>query len=890
MEQDAGGARPRRRARPTLETDGLRVPPHSVEAEQSVLGGLLLDNSTWDSVADRLRSEDFYRRDHQLIFAGIAELSARSEPSDAVTLAEYLASKGQADDTGGLAYLAGLARDTPTAANIRAYADIVRERSVLRQLIRVSGEVAASAYDSEGRTAAELVDEAERRVFEIAEQGRRTGSGFVPIRDVLGATIDRLDMLHQNQGQLTGVSTGYNDLDRMTAGLQPGDLIIVAGRPSMGKTTLALNIAENAAISSNTPVAVFSMEMSREQLTMRMISSLGRVDQSHLRTGNFGDEDWARINSAIAQMKTAPIFIDDSAGLTPTEMRARARRLQRENKGKLGLIVVDYLQLMQVPGTKENRATEISEISRSLKALAKEMHAPVIALSQLNRGVEQRTDKKPVMSDLRECVTGETRVVLADGRRVAIRDLVGQRPCVLAVDERQKVVAAEADLVWSVGQRPVFEVATASGRVLRATAGHRVLAGEGWRTVGELGPGARIALARRLPVEPASAAWHDHELVLLGHLVGDGSYLKHQPLRYTTASEENSAAVRSAAEAMGSVVTRHAGLGNWHQLVISGNGDRWHPRGVGAWLKSLGVFGQRSHEKRLPPAVFALPDGQVALLLRHLWATDGSIHVRTRGRGGDRVHFATCSEQLARDIAALLLRLGIVGRIRAVAQRSARLLYSVDVSGAEQQRLFLARVGAFGPRVPQAEALAAHLQHRAPGTNVDTLPVECFGEVRRVMRARGVTTRGMAALRGTAYGGASHFGFAPSRSTLGDYAELLDSDDLRRWAESDLFWDRIVSIESCGEEEVFDLTVPGPASWLADGLVSHNSGAIEQDADLIIMIYREEVYEPETPRKGIADIIITKQRNGPTGEVHLTFLGKYTRFENLATGDYEYGG
>jgi replicative DNA helicase len=265
----------------------------------------------------------------------------------------------------------------------------------------VSGEVAASAYASEGRTAVELVDEAERRVFEIAEQGRRTGSGFVPLHDILGATIDRLDLLQQSQGQLTGVSTGYHDLDRMTAGLQPGDLIIVAGRPSMGKTTLALNIAENAAIGASTPVAVFSMEMSRDQLAMRMISSLGRVDQSHLRTGNFGDEDWARINGAIAQMKTAPIFIDDSGALTPTEVRARARRLKRE-KGGLGLVVVDYLQLMQVPGTKENRATEISEISRSLKALAKELRVPVIALSQLNRSVEQRTDKKPVMSDLRE--------------------------------------------------------------------------------------------------------------------------------------------------------------------------------------------------------------------------------------------------------------------------------------------------------------------------------------------------------------------------------------------------------------------------------------------------------------------------------------------------------
>jgi replicative DNA helicase len=400
MEQDAGDTRSRRRLRTVSDADALRVPPHSAEAEQAVLGGLLLDNSTWDAIADRLTAEDFYRRDHQQIFAAIAELTARSEPADAVTLAEYLAAKGQADETGGLAYLAGLARETPTAANIRAYADIVRERSLLRQLIRVSGEIAASAYESEGRPAKDLVDDAERRVFEIAESGRRTGSGFVPLRDVLGATIDRLDMLHQSQGQLTGVATGYTELDRMTAGLQPGDLVIVAGRPSMGKTTLALNIAENAAIAGNTPVAVFSMEMSREQLSMRMISSLGRVDQSHLRTGMFGDEDWARINSAIAQMKVAPVYIDDSGALTPTEVRARARRLSRERG--LGLIVVDYLQLMQVPGTKENRATEISEISRSLKALAKELKVPVIALSQLNRSVEQRTDKKPVMSDLRE--------------------------------------------------------------------------------------------------------------------------------------------------------------------------------------------------------------------------------------------------------------------------------------------------------------------------------------------------------------------------------------------------------------------------------------------------------------------------------------------------------
>lgn len=390
-----------RRARDKAAVDEIRIPPHSVEAEQAVLGGLMLDNRSWDAIADRLVASDFYRRDHQLIFEAIAERAGKGEPSDAVTLSEWLERKGQADDTGGLVYLAGLVRDTPSAANIRAYADAVRERSTLRRLISVGGEIAASAYDPEGREATELVDEAERRVFEIAEAGNKAGSGFIPLKDELGKVIDRLDMLHQNSGSLTGVSSGFNKLDDMTAGLQKGDLIVIAGRPSMGKTTFALNIAENAAFGPKQyKVGIFSMEMSREQLAFRMISSLGRVDQSHLRTGKFGDEEWSRINTAINMMKAASIYIDDTGALTPTEVRARARRLKREHG--LDLIVLDYLQLMQVAGTKENRATEISEISRSLKALAKELKVPVIALSQLNRSVEQRTDKKPVMSDLRE--------------------------------------------------------------------------------------------------------------------------------------------------------------------------------------------------------------------------------------------------------------------------------------------------------------------------------------------------------------------------------------------------------------------------------------------------------------------------------------------------------
>jgi replicative DNA helicase len=1305
-------------------TERLRLPPHSVEAEQSMLGGLMLDQRAWDQIADVVSAEDLYRADHRLIFGAIAALVERNQPPDAVTVSEHLQRLGQLEAAGGLPYLARLVEDTPSAANIRAYARIVRDHAMLRQLIEIGGDIAASAHATQGLTASEIVDRAEARVFEIAEHGQRRGSGFVALKQILPKTIDRLDFLSHSTSEITGVSTGFVEMDKMTAGLQRGELIIIAGRPSMGKcvvsgsrilnpetgaletiddcvrnrrgnvvsldargrlqpaqasdfvddgvkpvfelktalgrrvlvtaphpfltpsgwqplaslrpggcvavpralpffgtrsladslvklaayfiadggltqsvpmftnantrvlrdfseavahfpgmrcriesragtraqtirvvrsfeairrarhafaehlrsflsergltltafassvgvttsavhhwttgavapgagllprlrsvgfdapaepesaaihkngdnpvkqwlaeiglwgrsahtkhvpaqifelprekialflnraftcdgsiyvqnedqvgisystvserlardmqhlllrfgivaklryrsvpycgtrrtayelrivrqediarfvreigifgkeraaakalrislrkrpnadeelanlatsdiywdriesiehvgerqvydltvpehhnfvaedivvhnTTLAINIAENAALGQKIPAAIFSMEMSAEQLSFRMLSSIGRIGQQRLRTGKLHDEDWPRVDSAVSMMSDAPIYVDDSGALTPTEVRARARRLKREHG--LGLIVVDYLQLMQVSGTVENRATEISEISRSLKALAKELDVPVIALSQLNRSVEQRQDKRPVMSDLRECVTGDTLVCLTDGRRLPIRDLVDTEPEVWAVDDSQRLVASRADKVWKVGSRTVFRVELASGRSIRATRDHRLLAGRGWVTLGELAVGDRLALGRRIPEPAAPEHWPDHALILLGHLVGDGSYLSHQPLRYTTSSEANSSAVREAAEAFGSKVTRYAGRGAWHQLVISGNGNRWIAAGVGRWLKDLGIFNQRSHEKRLPEAVFTLARDRIALLLRHLWATDGSITLRRSGRGAPRVYFATCSEGLARDVAALLLRLEIVARIRVVQPASGRPMYSVDVSGASAQRRFLETVGGYGPRAGGAASLAGYLANVESNTNVDTLPVEVFTAVRARMRASGVTTRRMAVLRGTAYGGASHFQFAPSRDLTADYARLLDAPEIARWAESDVFWDRVVAVTEDGEEDVYDLTVPGPSCWLADGIVSHNSGAIEQDADLIMFIYREEVYERDTPRKGIADIIVAKQRNGPVGDFRLTFLGEYTKFENLVAEAYGEG-
>ena len=868
--------------------DALRLPPHSIEAEQAVLGGLMIDSAAWDQVADRVSSDDFYRHDHKLIFAAAQGLIERNQPCDAVTLSGLLESQGLIDQVGGLSYLGTLARDTPTAANIKAYADIVRERSVLRQLITVGNGIVTSALEPEGRETREIVDDAERAVFEIAERGSRGKVGFRSVKSILPDVVTRIDELYNSDGMLTGIATGFKQLDEMTSGLQPGDLIIIAGRPSMGKSTLAVNIAENAALGAQKSAAIFSMEMSAESLTLRMLSSLGRINQGHLRSGRLQEEDWPRIDSAMTQLSAASIHVDETPGLTPTEVRARARRLKRERG--LDLIVVDYLQLMQVAGTKENRATEISEISRSLKALAKELKVPVIALSQLNRGVEQRTEKKPVMSDLRECVTGDTLVCLADGRRVPIRELVGSEPEVWSLDEAQRIRAARSDKVWCVGRRPVIRVELASGRRIRATAEHRLLSGKGWTKVAELAIGDRMAVARQIPSPAQPKRWPDHWLILLGHLVGDGSYLTHQPLRYTTASEENSVMVRLAAEKFGSTVARHEGpTGTWHQLVISGNGNRWAPAGVGAWLKQLGIYGQRSHEKHLPAEVFSLDEDQIACLLRHLWATDGSVTMRKPGqRGSPRICFSTCSRRLADDVAALLLRLQIVARIRTVHTAKGRPMYNVDISGVDAQLRFVMNVGCQGPRLGAIRELMHHLVATNPNTNVDTLPEEVLETIRATIKAQGITQHRLASMRGTSIGIASKR-FAPARDLVREYAEILNDRTLRTASETDLFWDRVVGVIPDGEEEVYDLTVPGTANWLADGVATHNSGAIEQDADLILLIYREEVYDPNTTRKGIADIIIAKQRNGPTGEVQLTFLGQYTKFENYAPESYAEG-
>jgi replicative DNA helicase len=859
----------------------IAVPPHNLEAEKSVLGAVLLDERHLHSllVEEQLRPQHFYREQYGAVFEAMLTLYESDGKIDHLTVAETLRLHGRLEEIGGVEAIDELSGWVPAAGHAREYGRIVRDNAQMRALLSTTYEIQASlvARDAPAR---ELVEQAERAVLEVAHDDRQ--KKIRTIADILHEETDKLHRLSVAKTPLTGTPSGFKDLDEKTGGFQPGNLIVIAARPSMGKSALVANMAENAVLAGKA-VALFSLEMSESELAQRFVASQARIKGEDLRRGKVAEQRWPKILEACQRLADAPLFVDDSSDTGVLEVRAKSRRLHHQIEGGLGLIIIDYLQLMRHEGRVESRVEQVGQISRGLKGLARELEVPVIALSQLSRAVEQRGgEKKPILSDLRECVTGDTLVLLADGRRVPIAELVGTQPDVLAIDGCQRVVSARSDAVWPVGRRPVLRLRLASGRILTATADHRVLGGTGWGRLSELGPGDRVAVARHVPEPAEPERWPEDRVILLGQLIGDGSYLKNAPLRYTTASEENSAAVAKAARREFSArVTRYAGRRSWHQLLISGNGDRWRPAGVGGWLKELGIFGQRSHQKRVPGAAFRLADDQIALLLRHLWATDGCIWagpVASR-KLATRVYYATVSEGLARDVAALLLRLDIVARLGTVASGKGR-IWNVNVSGATAQRRFLDIVGGFGPRAAQAKMLDALVP--SPNPNVDTLPLQTWEIVRDEMRQRGISQRAMATLRGTSYGGTSHFRFAASRQTIASYATALESPTLKAVCESDLFWDRVVSIESAGEENVYDLTVPGPASWLADGMVTHNSGQIEQDSDLVMFIYREEYYEKDSERPGEADIIIAKHRNGPVGDVVLTFQKEYPKFMNYA--------
>ncbi|MEV2278477.1 replicative DNA helicase [Nocardiopsis sp. NPDC049922] len=862
-----------------------RTPPHDIQAEQSVLGGMLLSKDAITQVVEIIRSADFYRPAHQIIYDCVVDLFSRGEPVDAISVNAELTKRGEATRVGGATYLHTLTEAIPTAANAGYYAKIVSDRAVLRRLVEVGTRIAQIGYAGDGEVD-DLVDHAQAEVYKVAE--KRTGEDYVILGDVMPGALDEIEAIGAQDGTLTGVPTGFADFDALTNGLHPGQLVIIAARPAMGKSTLALDFARAASIKHEMTSVFFSLEMGRNEIVMRLLAAEARVALHTMRSGQMTDEDWARLARRMGEVASAPLFIDDSPNMSMMEIRAKCRRLKQQHD--LKLVVVDYLQLMSSPGRVESRQQEVSEMSRSLKLLAKELEVPVIALSQLNRGPEQRTDKRPQVSDLREsgCLTADTRVWRADtGTESTMGELyhAGERDIrVWSLDERLRLVPMTMTHVFSSGVKEVFRLRLASGREVTASANHPFLTLDGWQPLADLAVGTRLSVPRRVPAPIETREWPEAEVVMLAHMIGDGSFVRRQPIRYASVDEANLAAVTEAAKHFGITAVRDeyaAARVTTLRLPAPFRLTHGKRNPIAAWLDGLGLFGLRSHEKFVPDEVFGLTDDQVALFLRHLWATDGCVYWDEKN-GQARIYYASTSRRLVDGVARLLGRVGIMSRIKATRKGAHRVCFQLHVTQLDDQARFAERVGCHGARGESLVTCASELTSRKANTNLDTIPLQIWDRVRTTLREKEMTHREFASALGTAFCGSAQWKTAPSRARLSRVAEVLDDADLELLCTNDVFWDEVVAIEPLGKQEVFDATVPGTHNFVADGVNVHNS--IEQDADMVILLYREDAYDQESPRAGEADIIVAKHRNGPTADVTVAFQGHYSRFVDMAPG------
>ena len=861
-----------------------RTPPNDIAAEQSVLGAMLLSKDAIADVVETLRADDFYRPSHCTLYDVILDLYGRGEPADAVTVASELTKVGEITRVGGASYLHTLVSMVPTAANANYYARIVREQAILRRLVTAGTRIVHMGYSGQGEVD-DVVDRAQAEVYEVTE--RRTSEDYAPLSDIMQGTLNEIEAISNRDGEMVGVPTGFAELDALTNGLHPGQLVILAARPALGKSTLGLDICRNASIKHGITSVIFSLEMSRNEIVMRLLSAEAQVSLQHMRSGTMTEADWAKMANKMGVVSEAPLFIDDSPNMTLMEIRAKCRRLKQRHN--LKLVVVDYLQLMTSGKRVESRQQEVSEFSRSLKLLAKELEVPVIAISQLNRGPEQRQDKRPMLSDLREsgCLPASTRIIRADtGAEVTMGELFesGERNIpVWTLDDSLRYVPGSLSHVFSTGTKDVYRVRTASGRVIEATANHPMLTYSGWQPLGELDSGSRIGITRHIPAPSQETQWSDHHVIVLAHMLGDGSVLPRQPIRYATTDPANVVAMSESAVAAFAVKLRVDNYEAARCTTLRFASIRPVTHGVrnpmAEWFDSLGLFGKRSHEKFIPHQVFSLPKEQIALFIRHLWATDGSISINKNRRGG-RIYYASTSRRLADDLSRLLLRFGIHTRISIARKAGYRDGYHVAISGSADQKVFLRRINAHGARGLLGTQLLAILETIEPNTNRDTVPREVWNRVREVIAEQGLSHREFQEKLGSQYCGSSLFRSAPSRERLSRVAQILDADDLELLATNDVYWDEIVSIEHQGAMPVFDAEVFGTHNFIADGVVVHNS--LEQDADMVVLLHREDFYERESPRAGEADFIVAKHRNGPTANITVAFQGHYSRFVDMA--------
>ena len=770
-----------------------------------------------------------------------------------------------------------------------------KKKPPLRRLISASLEIIGSAR-GEVEDVGEVLDEAERSIFSVSQQ--RAVAYFSPLRTLLLSVYDKAEELSEMKSRISGLSTGIHDFDMITSGLQSTDLIIVAARPSMGKTSLCLSIAEHVAIKEHKPVAIFSLEMSKEQLALRMLCSQAQVNSHKLRTGHLNEDEWTKLANVVQGMYEAPIFIDDATDTSALTMRAKCRRLMAEHNG-LGLIIVDYLQLMRSHRRTENRVQEIGEIARGLKSLGRELKVPVVALSQLSRAVESRENKRPMLSDLRECVVGDTRLMdAATGRLVPIRDIqAGDH--ILAMDSRQKVRPFEVARVWSTGIKPVFTLKTRTGRGITATDNHPLLTAQGWKRLDELQPGDIIATAMRLPEHGLEKPERADLCRLLGYLVGDGTFQTHRAVGFCGSDP---IVVKDAID----IAIQHFPGITWREKKRYGEyqeGDFrcLYENGYGKpygnplreWLRGLGVLGQKDNTKQVPDWVWESGHAGASQFLAGYLSADGCVKY-TAGRGWF-VHFDTVSRRLAEDVQLLLLRLGVIATVND-GYRSAKatqLIYRISVAGfADNLRRFAATVKPGGRKGSLLERMAAELPEGVTNGSLFGLPPEVSAllfDKSKHLRQQGRKRKEGPRLYWKPQGK------RPRRDICAKFAESLKDELLGVWANSDLLWEEIKSITPAGEEEVFDIAVPGCANFLANGIVAHNSGSIEAEADMVCFLYREAYYKmkeafnveggerPEMAEMEETEIIVGKHRNGPTGMVKVGFMPQFAKFVDLDT-------
>lgn len=860
-----------------------RTPPQDLDAEQSVLGAMLMSKDAIADVVEVLRGTDFYRPAHELVYDAVLDLYGRGEPADAITVAAELTRRGVIGRVGGAPYLHDLLASVSIAANAGYYADIVREKAILRRLVDASIRIGQMSYAAQGDVD-DIVDRAQAEVYSVTD--KRTSEDYKSLSELMQPTMDEIEAIGSRGGQLAGVPTGFADLDELTNGLHGGQMIIVAARPGLGKSTLGLDLARTASIKHGLASAIFSLEMSQVEIVMRLLSAEASIPLNHIRNGKMSDDDWQRMAKKMGDVAEAPLFIDDSPNLTMMEIRAKARRLRQRHD--LKLIIIDYLQLLSSGRKVESRQVEVSEFSRQLKLLAKELELPVVALAQLNRGPETRGgDKKPMLSDLREsgCLTAGSRILRADtGAEITLADLLDSGAAnipVWSLDEHLRLVPRTMTHAFPSGVKEVFRLRLTSGRELEATANHPFLTYQGWKSLEDLTPGTRLAVPRSTPTPLQPRSCDDDEIVLLAHMIGDGSFVRRQPIRYASIDDANLEAVAAAVKRRFGIT----GVRDEHpaarvtSLRLPAPYRLTHGRRdpIAAWLDEVGLFGRRSHEKFIPQWVFSLPTPQVRLFIRHLWATDGSVRWDGTAQQA-RIYYASTSRRLTDDLARLLLRCGINARIKTVRKTGYRDCYHLLISGVEQQLKFC-KIGVHGERGKRAVEVQQRLTQVVANTNLDTIPVGVWAKIKIALTEQSITHREFAAAMGISFCGSTLWRHAPSRERLAKVAEILHSEELHLEASNDVFWDEIASIESIGEQPVYDATVLGTHNFIANGISVHNS--LEQDADMVILLNRPDIYDKESERAGEADFDVAKHRNGPTKTITVAFQGHYSRFIDM---------